>query len=183
MNMQQRRMLGYVRRALPLLVLMLAACANLPVPAGVVDLSLPRQVHVVQSEEGRPNLDRLLVVQQEGPASRWSLFDPLGVPLARQLLQSGEWRSDGLLPPNKEARVLFAALIFAWTPPARLDTVYGAGNWRDQTLPDGHRRILLQGDSPRWTIEWSAKPADQDVFTIAEAGGIRWRVAPLKEQP
>ena len=44
------------------------------------------------------------------------MMDPLGIPQARQKLIDGQWQADGLLPPNPEARELFAALLFALTP-------------------------------------------------------------------
>ena len=60
--------------------------------------------------------DWVLVIQQEGPALRWSMMDLLGIPQARQKLLGNDWQADGLLPPNPEARELFAALLFALTP-------------------------------------------------------------------
>lgn len=177
-----------LRAALPLLALLLGACASappLPHHAGLELAGLPRQVHVVERAANQPDLDRMLVVQRDGQASRWSLFDPLGVPLARQLLQNGQWQSDGLLPPNAQARTLFAELIFAWMPQSRLDSAYGPKNWRAQTLPDGRRvRVLLDGGGdcePLWTIAWPAPPAPQDTFTITQADGTSWRISPLKQ--
>jgi len=183
--MQARPPPRHLCKALPLLALLLSACAGSPpVPARDIDLALPRQLHVVQREAGLPDLDRLLVVQQEGQSSRWSMFDPLGVPLARQLLHNGDWRNDGLLPPNPKARTLFAELIFAWMPSGQLDHAYGAGNWQEIEFPDGRRqRIFLSGGEPRWTIEWPAPSQGRDVFTITQDDGLRWRIAPLKEQP
>lgn len=180
-----------LRRMLPLLTLFLGACASAPpVPLNDadLDLGLPRQVHVVEHAAGQPDLDRMLVAQQIGPASRWSLFDPLGVPLARQLLQNGAWRSDGLLPPNAPARALFAELIFAWMPQARLDAAYGPDTWRAQTLPDGRRVRLFLGSggsdcAPLWTVAWPAAPTPQSAFTITQADGTSWVVSPLKDQP
>jgi hypothetical protein len=187
MNMRLRHIACRLRKTLPRIALALAlgGCAGAPpAPAFDTDLHLPRQAHVVQREDGQPDLDRMLAVQQEGPASRWSLFDPLGVPLARQLLQNGRWRSDGLLPPNRQARTLFAALAFAWMPENALDQAYGPGAWRQQTLPDGRRqRLFLRDGSPRWIIEWPASSAAQDTFMIMQADGMRWLLAPLKEQP
>lgn len=180
-----------LRRALPLLALLLAACAGSPpVPRNDanLDLGLPRRIHVIERAAGQPDLDRMLVVQQIGPASRWSFFDPLGVPLARQLLQNGKWRAEGLLPPNAPARALFAELIFAWMPQGRLDSAYGPDTWRVQTLPDGRRvrQFLGSGGSdcaPLWTVAWPAPPAPQSAFTITQADGTSWAVSPLKDQP
>jgi len=191
MPMNMRFSFIRLRVALPLLALLLGGCAGAPpVPHddASLDLGLPRQVHVVERAAGQPTLDRMLVVQQIGPASRWSLFDPLGVPLARQLLQNGKWRSDGLLPPNAPARALFAELIFAWLPQGQLDSAYGPHTWRAQVLPDGRRVRLFLGSgggsdcAPLWTVAWPAPPAPQSAFTITQADGTSWLVSPLKEQ-
>ena len=103
------------RVVLFVLTLLLGACAGqTPVPASSPELTtglpISLQIERTQNSEQR---DWLLVIQAEGQTLRWSLFDPLGVPLARQLLEHGEWHNDGLLPPNAEARELFAALLFA----------------------------------------------------------------------
>ncbi len=163
---------------------LLAGCAGAPpLPARDADFSLPRQLHVVQTAAGQPALDTLLVVQREGAALRWSLFDPMGVPQARQMLEHGEWRNDGFLRPNAQARNLFAALIFAWTPEAELDAAYGAVNWRASRLDDGAaERELLERGHPRWQVRWP-QAAQTGVFTITTADGVAWRISPLKEQP
>ncbi|WP_019939634.1 hypothetical protein [Bordetella sp. FB-8] len=177
------------RKALPLLALLLGACSSAPpVPRHEADLGLPRRVHIVQRTASQPSLDRMLVVQQIGQASRWSLFDPLGVPLARQQLQNGQWHSVGLLPPNAPARILFAELIFAWMPRDQLDSAYGPDAWRAQALPDGRRVRLFLGSggsdcSPLWTVAWAAPPAPRSTFTITQADGTSWLVSPLRDQP
>lgn len=163
---------------------LLAGCAGAPpVPARDADFPLPRQLHVLQSAAGQPALDTLLVVQREGAALRWSLFDPMGVPQARQMLERGQWRNDGFLRPNAQARDLFAALIFAWTPEAELDAAYGAGNWRASREDSGAaQRELLDRGHPRWSVRWPAA-AQAGTFTITTADQVTWRISPLKEQP
>lgn len=162
----------------------LAGCAGAPpVPARPAGFALPRQLHVIQSSPGLPTQDTLLVVQREPSAMRWSLFDPMGVPQARQMLEDGRWRNDGFLRPNGQARDLFAALLFAWTPQAELDAAYGAGAWRATRAADGSaQRELLQRGLPRWTVRWPADATD-GALEIRDAAGTVWRVAPLKEQP
>lgn len=163
---------------------LLAGCAGAPpVPTQPAAFALPRQLHVVQASPGQPQQDTLLVVQREDAATRWSLFDPMGVPQARQMLENGHWRNDGFLRPNGQARDLFAALVFAWTPEAGLDAAYGAGNWRASRAADGTaERELLQAGHARWQVRW---PAGQPVgaLEIRDAAGTLWRVSPLKEQP
>lgn len=163
---------------------LLAGCAGAPpVPARDADFALPRQLHVVQSAAGQPALDTLLVVQREGAALRWSLFDPMGVPQARQMLEHGQWRNDGFLRPNAQARDLFAALVFAWTPDAELDAAYGAGNWRASRGDDGAaERELLDRGRPRWSVRWP-QAAQAGTFSITTADKTTWRISPLKEQP
>ncbi|MGE8619364.1 MAG: hypothetical protein ACN6O0_16190 [Achromobacter spanius] len=174
------------RRAIATAMLLaaLAGCAGAPpLPARDAHFALPRQLHVVQSAAGQPAVDTMLVVQREGAALRWSLFDPMGVPQARQMLEAGHWRNDGFLRPNAQARDLFAALMFAWTPQAELDAAYGAGTWRAQRHADGRaERSLLEGAKVRWTVRWP-QAAQPDVFTISGADGVTWRIEPLKESP
>ncbi|WP_262880363.1 hypothetical protein [Pseudomonas paralcaligenes] len=130
------------------LTLALGACAaRTPVPennpALVAELPLGLQIERTQASTEQA---WLLMVQAEGQALRWSLFDPLGVPLARQLLENGQWRNDGLLPPNPEARELFAALLFALTAEDALGA-YPAGDWERDA--DGQRRL-----NPDWRIRY-----------------------------
>lgn len=165
--------------AMAVALIVLAGCAGAPpVPAREAGFSLPRQLHVVQTAPGQPSLDLVLVVQREGAALRWSLFDPMGVPQARQMLEHGQWRNDGFLRPNAQARDLFAALVFAWTPPSDLDAAYGAGAWRAGAA----QRVLLHGGRPRWTVSW-ADPAQDAAFSIHTSDNVTWRITPLKEQP
>lgn len=151
------------------LCLLLGACAaHTPVPERAPQLvaPLPLSLHI-QREEAGEQRDWLLVLQAEGPALRWSLLDPLGMPLARQLLQEGEWRNDGLLPPNAEARELFAALLFALTPAEALISTYPAGSWE---LAADRRQF-----DPQWRIDYRA-PLD---FTLNTVAGPTYRVTTL----
>ncbi len=114
---------------------------------------------------------------------RWSLFDALGLPLARQVLQDGTWRNDGLLPPNAQARSLFAALLFAWTPEAGLASAYPTQFLSEPSGTDGRRtRILTRHGQPYWTITWPDAPG-VDTFTIEAADCMQWLVRPLEETP
>lgn len=154
-----------------LLGLLLGACASrTPLPESAPSLNLPLSLHIQRVQAGT-SADWLLVVQVDGPALRWSLFDPLGVPLARQLLEDGRWRNDGLLPPNAEARELFAALLFALTPSAELARRYPHGDW--QLAADGQRRL-----QPDWHIDYRA-PLH---FTLNTPPDLHYRVAPLQSE-
>lgn len=167
-----------IRRAplFALLCLLLAACATPPaLPSRSPPLAWPLSLHVQRlnepAEAGQPKglpEDSLLVIQAEGAALRWSLFDPLGVPMARQILEAGEWRHDGLLPPNPAAREVFAALLFGLTPDDQVAALYPAADWRREA--DGAR--VLQG---RWWVK--ARPGGG--FDLRGPAGARYRVAPL----
>lgn len=153
-------------------------------PAQMPDLALPRSVHVIEYRPGTPAQDSMLVAQQEAAgALRWSLFDPLGLPLARQMLQNGLWRNDGFLAPNTAARALFSALVFAWTPEAALASAYPAGSWSQTMTADGQRtRLLRQNGRAHWTIIWQAG-ALAETFRIHAAEGLLWQISPLKGAP
>ncbi|MBD9413004.1 hypothetical protein IB234_00415 [Pseudomonas sp. PDM16] len=160
-----------LRVVLLAMTLLLGACAgHTPVPASspalTAALPISLQIERTQSAEQR---DWLLVIQAEGEALRWSLFDPLGVPLARQLLEHGEWRNEGLLPPNAEARELFAALLFALTTDDAL-AAYPAGSW--QRGADGQRRL-----NPDWRIRYRSALD----FTLA-APQLSYRVRALNQE-
>jgi len=153
--------------------LLLSACAaRTPLPSSLPELAtpLPATLHIRREQAGEQQF-WWLVVQAEGSILRWSLFDPLGVPLARQLLQDGAWRADGLLPPNGEARELFAALLFALTPTDSLAAGYAPATW--QLLADGQRRL-----TPDWRIRYRA-PLD---FTLNHAQDLSYRVNVRSDQ-
>lgn len=145
--------------------LVLGACAGRPpLPAEVPPLTLPMTLHV-QREQAQQRQDWLLVIQREDQRLRWSLMDLLGIPLARQLLDRGEWQADGLLPPNPAARELFAALLFALTPSDQLQTLYPAAQ---------------QQDNRRWLGErWQVSYRQADDFTLNLQQGLRYLVTPL----
>lgn len=147
-------------------VLLLSACASqAPLPQRTPTLALPMQLHVQRLADGQSQ-DWLLVIQSEGSAIRWSMMDPLGIPLARQKLVDGQWQADGLLPPNPQARELFAALLFALTPADEVPALYPHAQAMDltRTLP-GHWQIVYQSS---------------EVFSVNMAGQpLRYRITPL----
>ncbi|KTC22915.1 hypothetical protein AO391_17955 [Pseudomonas marginalis ICMP 9505] len=147
-------------------LLLLSACASQPpLPEKNPTLALPMQLHV-QRKEGGQSQDWLLVIQREGTALRWSMMDPLGIPLARQKLINGQWQADGLLPPNPQARELFAALLFALTSADELRALYPSAQAMDltRTLP-GHWQIVYQSS---------------EVFSVNISGQpLSYRVTPL----
>lgn len=154
-------------------LLLLAGCAqHAPLPSGLPALATPMQLHIQreQASASQPaTQDWLLVIQQEGATLRWSLMDPLGIPQSRQLLRDGQWHNDGLLPPNPEARELFAVLLFALTPDDELVTRYQAADYR----LEGNARQLQQ----RWKVSYRSAQA----FTL-EAADLRYQVTPLNTE-
>jgi len=148
--------------------MLLSSCTSLPLPRKTPTLALPMQLHI-QREQAEQRQDWLLVIQQQGPALRWSLMDPLGIPLARQLLQDGTWQADGLLPPNPEARELFAALLFALTPATELADNY------PQAKTAADLRVIEQ----RWQVHYQQPEA----FRIDMKGDLHYTISPLEAAP
>ena len=150
------------------LLLLLTGCSTLPLPRQTPTLALPMQLHV-QRQQADQRQDWLLVIQQEDAGLRWSLMDPLGIPLARQVLQDGNWHADGLLPPNPEARELFAALLFALTPQAGLAANY------PQAESASDARFL----GSRWQVHYQQPQA----FRIDMKGNLHYAISPLEAAP
>ena len=159
---------GYRLCAALWMLLLLSACTSLPLPRHTPTLALPMQLHI-QRQQADQRQDWLLVIQQQDTALRWSLMDPLGIPLARQLLQDGSWHADGLLPPNPEARELFAALLFALTPATEL-----AGNY-----PQAKTATDLRFIEQRWQVHYP----QPEVFRIDMKGDLHYTVSPLETAP
>ncbi|UWF49808.1 hypothetical protein NYP20_02240 [Pseudomonas sp. N3-W] len=146
-------------------VLLLSACASrAPLPEHSPTLALPLQLHI-QRLMADQRQDWLLVIQREGPGIRWSMMDPLGIPVARQKLIDGQWQADGLLPPNPEARELFAALLFALTPAGELH-----GNYRAAQQQGAQRSLPA-----RWNVRY-AQPLS---FELDLPQGPNYQVSPL----
>ncbi len=150
------------------LLLLLSGCTSLPLPKHTPTLALPMQLHI-QREQAVQRQDWLLVIQQESAGLRWSLMDPLGIPLARQLLQGANWHADGLLPPNPEARELFAALLFALTPGAELTNNY----------PQAKTASDLRFMEQRWQVHY----LQPQVFRIEMKNNLHYTVSPLEAAP
>ena len=148
-------------------IALLGACATqAPLPTGNPTLPLPLQLHI-ERNLAEQRQDWLLVIQREGSGIRWSMMDPLGIPQARQQLIDGRWQADGLLPPNPEARELFAALLFALTPSSELLRLYPAAQQQ------GEQRSL----PARWNIRYS-QPLS---FELKLPQGPHYSVSPLGE--
>ncbi|MDO5091757.1 MAG: hypothetical protein Q4D61_09430 [Cardiobacteriaceae bacterium] len=104
-----------MRLALPLLCLLLTACAarysaaDLPtLAAGDVRTFRLDRLHA----DGSILQSSLLVVHGEaGGHSRWLQSDAFGAPQARLLATANGWQRDGFAPPNRDAERLFIRLF------------------------------------------------------------------------
>jgi len=156
---------GVLRFLLLTAALLLSACTSrAPLPEKNPELPLPLQLHI-QLLKPDDRLDWIVVIQREETGIRWSMMDLLGIPQARQLLNDKTWHADGLLPPNPQARELFAALLFALTPNDQLAANY-PGAWQH-----GRQRSLPE----RWDIRY-AQPQN---FELMTANGATYQVTPL----
>ncbi|WP_434561050.1 DUF3261 domain-containing protein [Pseudomonas sp. R1-6] len=148
-------------------LLLLCACAShAPLPERMPTLALPLQLHIERQLDGQRQ-DWLLVIQRENTGIRWSMMDPLGIPLARQRLVDNQWQADGLLPPNAEARELFAALLFALTPETELADRY----------PVARQHGVERALDARWQVRYK-RPLD---FELRLPQGPHYRITPLTE--
>ncbi|MCS3469507.1 hypothetical protein M2401_003245 [Pseudomonas sp. JUb42] len=163
-----------IRALLLCCALLLSACATsqAPLPTILPHLQTPLQLHI-QRHQGEQRQDWLLIIQQEPQGLRWSMMDPLGIPQARLLLINGQWQADGLLPPNPEARELFAALLFALTPDTELRNNY----------PEAQRQGTHRHLEERWTVEYhSANVFDLDVTPDKDSPALSYGVSPLNNE-
>ncbi|MFY0731746.1 hypothetical protein [Pseudomonas sp. NFX15] len=145
--------------------LLLSACAGrAPLPEQRPDLPLPLQLHIQRLQDDQ-RLDWVLVIQREDTGIRWSMMDLLGIPQARQKLIGKNWESDGFLPPNPQARELFAALLFALTPKDQLAANY----------PDAWQHGSLRSLPERWDIHY----AQPQSFEVKLPKGPTYQVTPL----
>jgi len=167
-----------VRRFLFVLLALLAACSTAPtLPTALPALDLPAQL-LIRKQTAQDARDMILIVQQDPAGLRWSLLDPIGMPLARQLLQDGKWANDGLVPPNADAHALFAALLFAWTPGQDLASAYPAGTWKQESPT--HRSLWRDGQK-QWDVVYATADTGPQLqrFTLTAADGATWQVGPL----
>lgn len=110
--------------------LLLSACSNhLPplqqAPAQVLPQASATFALTWHTTQQPVDQQYLLVIQQLTNSSRWSLFDPIGIPVARQQLVGKKWQAEGLLPPNRQALVWLNAILFAVLDDAQATAVFG----------------------------------------------------------
>lgn len=156
-------------------LLILAGCTTrLPMPTPATGLALPSHaLHVIEQDHDKPQVHAMLVVRAEDNNTYWTLIDLLGIPLARQILQDGQWRNDGFLPPNPAARSLFIGLLFAWTPASELGLKYPNSDIR----LEGNARTLYVNEQPALSVTANG----QDLL-LTFSNGSRWTVSPLRDE-
>lgn len=113
---------------LGLICLVLSACAKqLPVlqqaPNPVLSTAAT-SLQLTWKKAGQIDEQYLLVIQQQQDTSRWSLFDPIGIPVLRQQLVGKQWQAEGLLPPNAQAMSWLHAVLFALLDTTKATKVY-----------------------------------------------------------
>lgn len=150
-------------------LLLLAACASQPPLPSTPPPLTHALVYQVERQTAEGNDALLLAIQPEGAALRFSLFDPLGVPQARQVLVDGAWHADGLLPPNPRARTFFSVLLFALTPADQLPRSYAAGDWHGAA--DGRRTFK----------DWQVRYPAADRLELEAPDASRYRLTLLPE--
>lgn len=164
---------------LAFLMLLTGCTTPLAVPSGPMPFNLPRQMYVVEQATDNTTRDSILIVQQEGEATRWTLLDLLGMPQARQILQAGRWRNDGFLPPNGRASLLFSAIAFALTPENALKKTYAGQSWHvERTHVGGRTHVMPATGKPKWSIHW-APGARDDTFSVMLPDATVWTISPL----
>lgn len=162
---------------LPWCVMLLAACAggHLPIVHSLPALQQSFVFQVSRQGEGGDRTQSLLVVDaRDAHAWRWIQTDALGAPVARQIWQDGQWRNDGFLPPNPQARQLFIATLPLMLTPAQLQ----------QALPDVQLATGAQGDttfSRDGRFLWRSTPHGQDAAVIDFGDGEVRTVERLRE--
>lgn len=141
-----------------LLINALTACsARQPLPAqtpALQGVQLPLQLHL-RYQEADLERDAIVVIQREATALRFSLFDALGVPQARQILRDGAWHADGLLPPNPQARQWFAGLLFALTDAEHLQEQYPNATLTPQQRGLANGWQVLSPSPRHWQVIFS----------------------------
>ena len=143
-------------------MLVLTACSTTqPLPMqgqALQDVQLPLQLHL-RYQEDELSRDAIVVIQREAEALRFSLFDAMGVPLARQILRDNDWYADGLLPPNPQARQWFSGLVFALTTAEHLAQQY------PNTKVSAELRVLANG----WRVSNPEPKLWQIIFNPQQA--------------
>lgn len=129
-----------------LAVLLLAGCAGQRTVPDFpqVESIWPLPVQLLVQVEQQQVEDYLLVIQEQHDGVRFSLFNPMGIPVARQVLQRGRWLAEGLLPPNQQAKQWFAAVLFALMESEQAARLY----------PEAQISELARALKDRWRVEY-----------------------------
>ncbi|RIY36824.1 hypothetical protein [Psittacicella gerlachiana] len=144
----------------------LASCSNFPQVSQIPHTSLA-STYLFKVEELAPkNRSSLLVVQIEAQQWRWILNDPLGAPLSRMLLTSKGWQREGFVPPNEQAKYLFAAIASYLAPQTK---IFAVTQRQEQGIIDYYQQQRLV---------WSLVPSASNL-KIKLYDNSLWLVTPL----
>lgn len=145
------------------LSLWLVACSNFP----AVQQIPPTQIsanYLFKVEELEPKQQAsLLILQIEPQQWRWILNDPLGAPISRMILTAQGWEREGFVPPNEQAKYLFAAIASYLEPQAQLFAVSsseqnGQVNYYDKNklvwslIPNSQGVKIKLYDNSQWFV-------------------------------
>lgn len=137
------------KRAVALLiVLLLAGCAGQrTVPDfAQAEFMWPLPLQLLVQVEQQQVEDYVLVIQEQHESVRFSLFNPMGMPVARQVLEHGRWRAEGLLPPHQQAKHWFAAVLFALMEPEQAARLY----------PEAQISENARALKAKWRVEYAS---------------------------
>ena len=100
-------------------------------------------------------------------------LDAFGAPRARQIIENGQWRNDGFLPPNPSASLLFAGLMTRLVPSGAMGRVFP----QLQVQHQGDTERFMQGNILRWQIRTlgAAGPG----WELMLPGAETWCIHPL----
>ena len=147
------------------LCLLLAACHSLP-PVGeqLPVLNEHKLYQVTELEEQQSKLQSLLIIEpQTDDIWRWIQVDALGAPISRQVLQQGQWRNDGFLPPNPQARALFIAVyVYLSREAGGLDKV-PTETLAEIRVEEQLDSVLLSYQDKQWLIKSLPTEADREL--------------------
>lgn len=153
--------------------ILLAACGSgVPKPPTVTQVQAGGGWFRLEERDagGSTVQNSLLAVEQGAGRMRFVQTDPLGAPLARQVLDKSGWRNDGFIMPNTAARRLFAAMLPLLAADA---AVYPDLQYR--ASPAGGGCYLKHGRT-----QWCSTPEGSG-WLITFPGRTQWLLEPVSD--
>ena len=137
-----------------LLCLFLVACQSLPSVGQLPELNQHKMYQVTEIVDQQSALQSLLIIELQGSDTwRWIQLDALGSPISRQVLHNEQWRNDGFLPPNPQARALFIAVyVYISNQLGETDKV-PVDTLAEIQIEEQAEAILLSFQNKQWLIK------------------------------